>query len=78
MAEEFTIAPVRRLLKRAGDFRVNPDAAEAMRRSIGEYGARLAELAGENATREGRKTILERDIEAAIIQVWRTGEKRAE
>lgn len=69
MSEEFTIAPIRRLLKKAGDMRISPDAAEEMRRIIGVYGSRLAELAVENASREGRKTVLERDIKAAAVRV---------
>ncbi|TRO53442.1 histone, partial [Candidatus Bathyarchaeota archaeon] len=38
MAEEFTIAPVRRLLKKAGDLRINEEAANTLRDLIGEYG----------------------------------------
>ncbi|MBN2335987.1 NFYB/HAP3 family transcription factor subunit [Candidatus Bathyarchaeota archaeon] len=63
------MAPIRRLLKKAGDLRISPDAAEALRREIGEYGARIAELAVENASSEGRKTVLERDIRAATVRV---------
>jgi histone H3/H4 len=70
LSEEFTIAPIRRLLKKAGDMRISPDAAEEMRRIIGVYGSRLAELAVENASKEGRKTVLERDIKAAAVRVW--------
>jgi len=69
LSEEFTIAPIRRLLKKAGDMRISPDAAEEMRRIIGVYGSRLAELAVDNASREGRKTVLERDIKAAAVRL---------
>jgi DNA-binding protein len=69
LSEEFTIAPIRRLLKKAGDMRISPDAAEEMRRMIGVYGSRLAELALDNASMEGRKTVLERDIKAAAVRV---------
>ena len=75
MAEEFTVAPIRRLLKKAGDLRVSPEAADEMRRLIGEYGKELAELAVTNALSEGRKTILERDIKVATIRVEKHGEK---
>ena len=78
MSEEFTIAPIRRLLKKAGDMRISPDAAEEMRRIIGEYGTRLAELAVENASREDRKTVLERDIKAAAVKVWKLGDNGTE
>jgi histone H3/H4 len=75
LAEEFTIAPIRRLLKKAGDLRISPDAAEEMRRLVGLYGVRLAECAMENASREGRKTVLERDIKAAAVRVRELEEK---
>ena len=75
MAEEFTVAPIRRLLKKTGDLRVSPEAADEMRRLIGEYGKELAELAVTNALSEGRKTILERDIKVAAVRVEKHGEK---
>ena len=75
MAEEFTVAPIRRLLKKAGDLRVSPEAAEEMRRIIGEYGAELARLAVASALHEGRKTVLERDIKNAAVSVKNHGEK---
>lgn len=70
MAEEFTVAPMRRLLKKAGDLRISPDAAEELRRAVGTYGLRVAKLAVEAAQSEGRKTVLERDIKAAAVRVW--------
>ncbi len=78
MTEEFTIAPVRRLLKKAGDLRINEDAANALRDLIGEYGMRIAELAVENAEKDGRKTVLERDIRQAAEKVWKPERKDAE
>jgi len=78
LSEEFTIAPIRRLLKKAGDLRISPDAAEEMRRIIGAYGAKLAELAVENASREGRKTVSERDIKAAEVRLWELGDTGTE
>ena len=78
MAEEFTIAPVRRLLKKAGDLRINEEAANALRDLIGEYGLRIAKLAVENAEKDGRKTVLERDIRHAAEKVWKPERKGAE
>ena len=69
------MAPIRRLLKKAGDLRISPDAADEMRRLLGMYGARLAELAVENASKEGRKTVLEMDIKAAAVRVRELEEK---
>ena len=78
VAEEFTIAPVRRLLKKAGDLRISPDAAEELRRAVGTYGLKVAQLAVETAKSEGRKTVLERDIKAAAVRVWYSEEERPE
>ena len=70
MAEEFTVAPIRRLLKKAGNLRLNEEAANRLRDLIGSYGQSVAELAVENAISEGRKTVLERDIKMAASRVW--------
>jgi len=78
VAEEFTIAPMRRLLKKAGDLRISPAAAEELRRAVGTYGLRVAQYAVETAQSEGRKTVLERDIKAASVRVWYSEEERTE
>ncbi len=65
MAEEFTLAPIRRHFKKRGDLRVSEGAAEELRRALGEYGSSLAEAAIANASGDGRKTVLERDVAAA-------------
>ena len=78
MAEEYTKAPIRRLRKKAGALRISPDATEEMRRLIGLYGTRLAEGAMNNASQEGRKTVLERDIKAAAAKVRKLEEKEPE
>lgn len=75
MAEEFTIAPVRRLLKKAGKLRINEEAAQALRNLIGAYGEEVATYAVENAEKDGRKTVLERDIRTAASRVWEPEEK---
>jgi histone H3/H4 len=78
MAEEFTIAPIRRLLKKAGNLRINEEAANALREYVGDYGQLIAEYAVENAISDGRKTILERDIKKAAEKVWISERKQAE
>ena len=70
MAEEFTIAPIRRLLKKAGNLRINEDAAITLRDYIGEYGQLVAERAVELAKKDERKTVLERDIKEAALEIW--------
>jgi histone H3/H4 len=70
MAEEFTIAPIRRLLKKAGNLRINEGAANKLRDYIGEYGELVSERAVELAMKDGRKTVLERDIREAALEIW--------
>ena len=65
MAEEFSLAPIRRLFKKRGDLRVREGAAEELRRALGEYGLSLAEAAIAIAKENNRKTVLERDVSAA-------------
>ena len=75
MAEEFTLAPIRRLFKKRGDLRVSEGAAEELRRALGEYGSSLAEAAITNASGDGRKTVLERDVAAARERLLSGGEE---
>jgi histone H3/H4 len=74
LAEEFTLAPIRRLFKKRGDLRVSEGAAEELRRALGEYGSSLAEAAIANASGDGRKTVLERDVAAAKDRLISGGE----
>ena len=69
MAEEFTLAPMRRLIKRHGDLRVSEEAGEELRRVIGDYGSRVAEAAVAHAREEYRRTVLARDVRAALRRV---------
>jgi histone H3/H4 len=78
MSEEFTIAPIRRLLKKTGNLRVNENAANTLRFFIGEYGLKVAGYAVENALKENRKTILEKDIKKAAEMVWIPESKQPE
>lgn len=66
LAEEFTLAPMRRLFMKHGDLRISEGAAEELRSAVGEYGSRVAEAAVANAREEGRKTVLDRDVRAAM------------
>lgn len=69
MAEEFTLASMRRLMRRHGDLRISEGAAEELRRVAGEYGSMVAEAAMAHALGEGRKTVLDRDVRAAVEAV---------
>jgi len=59
---------MRRLIKKFGDLKISEEAAEAMRRAVGDAATRIAETAVENAKRDNRKTVLERDIRVASIK----------
>lgn len=59
---------MRRLIKKQGDIKISEEAAEEMRRAVGELAQRIAEAAVENARKDNRKTVLERDIRAARIR----------
>ena len=69
MTEEFTLAPIRRLLRKHGDLRVSEGAAEELRAVMGDYGSRVAEAAISHALGEGRKTVLDRDVREARLMV---------
>ena len=56
---------MRRLIKKCGDLKISEEAAEEMRRAVGDAALRIAEAAVENAKNDNRKTVLERDIRAA-------------
>ena len=76
MAEEFTLAPMRRLIKKHGDLRISEDASEELRRVIGYYGSRIAEAAIAHAREEMRKTVLARDIKEAKKRIEETVEEQ--
>jgi histone H3/H4 len=71
LAEEFTLSPMRRLIKKFGDLKISEDAAEEMRRAVGAYAQELAKAAVDNARRDNRKTVLERDVRVA----WKKDQK---
>ena len=75
MAEDFTIAPFRRMLKKAGDLRISEEATEELRIVIGELGTAFAAEAVRIAEPENRKTVLERDIKRAVSKVLVSGEE---
>jgi len=65
MSEEFTLAPMRRLLKKYGDMKISEEACEEMRLVIGEYATEIAKKAVSIAKEENRKTLLARDVREA-------------
>jgi histone H3/H4 len=78
MAEEFTIAPIRRLLKKAGDLKVSNEAVFALREYVGLYGVNIAEQAVKVAKQDNRKMVLESDIRKAAEKIWIPESEEAE
>jgi len=63
MSVELPFAPVDAVIRRnAGDLRVSADAAEELARRIQDHGASLAVDAAEQATEDGRKTLMAADF----------------
>ena len=63
MSVELPFAPVDTVIRRnAGDLRVSAGAAEELARRIQDHGAALAVDAAEEATADGRKTLMAADF----------------
>ena len=75
IAEEFTQAPMRRLIRKHGDLRISEGAVEELSHVIGDYSSKVAKTAVEHALSEGRRTVLDRDIRVARLLV-EGGEKK--
>ncbi len=64
MSVELPFAPVDGIIRRnVGDLRVSADAAEQLAERIQTHGAALAEEAAEQATADGRKTLMAADFD---------------
>jgi len=69
MSVELPFAPVDTVIRRnAGGLRVSAEAAEELARRIQAYGAQLAVAAAEEATADGRKTLMPADFEADDVR----------
>ncbi len=62
---ELPLAPLKRILKRAGGERVSDKAAEALRDEIEDRAMDLAKSAKKHAKHAKRKTIQREDVRAA-------------
>ncbi|WP_435196094.1 histone family protein [Natronomonas sp. EA1] len=68
MSVELPFAPVDTIIRRnAGNLRVSADAAEELARRIQQRGAALAVDAAEQATADGRKTLMAADFDAPDV-----------
>ena len=63
---ELPIAPVKRLLKSTGSFRVSEDAAICLSEALEQEGSRIAMKASRYAKHAGRSTIKLDDVKLAL------------
>ena len=67
--EELQIAPMHRLIKKAGAERVSEEAANELRAVLEEIGIKISKEAFEFAVYAGRKTVKAEDIKIAVRKI---------
>ena len=69
---QLPVAPMGRIIKKAGAPRISKDAREALRNILEDKGMEIAADALRLAKHSGRKTVMKRDVESAINDIYRT------
>ena len=69
MTDEIKVAPMHKLIKRAGADRVSEESAIALGKALEEIGVKVAKEALDYAKHAGRKTVKAKDIEIAAQKV---------
>jgi histone H3/H4 len=69
LSNEIKVAPMHKLIKRAGATRVSEESALAIGKALEEIGLKVAKEAIDYARHAGRKTVKARDIEIAAQKV---------
>ncbi len=68
---ELQLAPMHRIIKKAGAERVSEEAAEELRRALEEIGEKIAREAIDYARHAGRKTVKVEDVRIAARKMFR-------
>jgi histone H3/H4 len=69
LTDEIKVAPMHKLIKRAGADRVSEESAVALGKALEEIGVKVAKEALDYAKHAGRKTVKAKDIEIAAQKV---------
>lgn len=69
---ELPVAPVGRIIKRAGAQRISKDARRRLTEILEDKGYEIASGAVRLAKHSGRKTVMKRDVESAYNDLYRT------
>ena len=68
-SKNLQLAPMHRIMKKAGAERVSEEAAEALRKALEEIGLKISTESLDFMKHAGRKTVKARDIDIAVKKV---------
>jgi histone H3/H4 len=69
--KEMSLAPLHRLIKKAGAYRVSETAADELRGVLEDLAVQIAREAMDYCVHAGRKTVKKEDIELAVKKLLR-------